>query len=69
MRLVGLGWEEGGQSQESNQTYNQWNMMGQFIVVGSILQVDVLMNEMVISKARKSGWRVLHTQETNCRWY
>jgi len=32
------------------QTLNQWNVMGQFIVVGSFLQVEVLMNQMVVFK-------------------
>ena len=48
-----LGGKEGGQSQEAIQTYNQWNMM--FIVLGSFLQVEVLMNEMVMPKPRNSG--------------
>merc|ERR1719470_800704 len=50
-----LGGKEGGQTQDAIQTFNQWNMMGQFIVVGSFLQVEVLMNEMVVPKPRNTG--------------
>ena len=50
-----LGGKGGGQSQDAIQTYNQRNMMGQFIVSGSFLEVEVLMNELVVPKPRNSG--------------
>ena len=55
MRRVRLGGKEVGHTQNAIQTLNQWNMMGQFIVVGSFLQVDVMMNEMVVTKPRNTG--------------
>ena len=50
-----LGGKEVGHTQDAIQTFNQWNKMGQFIVVGSFLQVDVVMNEMVVNKPRNTG--------------
>eukprot|EP00091_Calanus_sinicus_P004862 TRINITY_DN1522_c1_g1_i1.p1 TRINITY_DN1522_c1_g1~~TRINITY_DN1522_c1_g1_i1.p1 ORF type:complete len:1087 (-),score=342.03 TRINITY_DN1522_c1_g1_i1:65-3325(-) len=50
-----LGGKEGGRTEDAIQIYNQWNMMGQFIVVGSFLQVEVLMNENVVPKPRMNG--------------
>ena len=40
-----VGREGRGHSQEAIQTYNKSNMMRQFIVDGSFLQVEVLMHE------------------------
>jgi len=50
-----LGGKEGLQSQEANKVHDQWSMFGQFIVVGSFLQVEVLMNKSIVPKPRSSS--------------
>ena len=47
-----LGGKEGSRSHEAVEFNNQWNMMANFIVMGSFLQVEVLENGMVLPKPR-----------------
>merc|ERR1719233_2263252 len=50
-----LGGLEGRSSTEAIKFHNQWTMFGNFIVVGSFLQVEVLMNKVGLPVPRHQG--------------
>ena len=47
-------WKE-GQTQDAIQMYNQWKVTGQFIVVESLLTVEVFMRQMMVPVPRMIG--------------
>ena len=49
-----LGGLEGRHSTEAMKFHNQWTMFGNFIVVGSFLQVEVLMNKEDLPMPRRN---------------
>merc|ERR1712240_569369 len=52
-----LGGKEGRRGSEAIKFHNQWMMFGHFIVVGSFLQVEVLMNKVSLPKPRSNDKR------------
>merc|ERR1719431_1234412 len=52
-----LGGLEGRSSTEANKFHSQWTKFGNFIVVGSFLQVEVLMNKVGLPVPRITGFR------------
>jgi len=52
-----LGGKEGRRGSEAMKFHNQWMMFGHFIVVGSFLQVEVLMNKISLPKPRMGSFR------------
>ena len=53
-----LGGKEGSRSNEALEFYNQWNVLANFIVMGSFLQVEVLENGLVLPKPRFVSSRI-----------
>jgi len=52
-----LGGKEGRRGSEAIKFHNQWMMFGHFVVVGSFLQVEVLMNKVGLPKPRSNDKR------------